>query len=70
MDLNELNDYFIDIVNLLEEYKWIYDFQVIDIFNNEILEDKFPIEVKKFLILKKDSIELIILIIISVENIL
>ena len=45
MNINELNDYFLNIINLLEDYKWIFDFQVIDIFNNNILEDKFPVEV-------------------------
>jgi hypothetical protein len=50
MNINELNDYFLNILNLLEEHKWIYDFQVIDIFNNDILEDKFPVEV--FIILE------------------
>ena len=46
--LNE--EYFMNIINLLKEYNWIYDFQVIDIFNNDTLENKFPIEVRKCLL--------------------
>ncbi len=45
MNIDELSDYLRSLLNLLDEYKWSYDFQVIEIFDNEILENKFPNEV-------------------------
>ena len=45
MNNSELDDYFKNLLSLLDEYKWIYDFQVTEIFNNDILENRFPNEV-------------------------
>jgi hypothetical protein len=40
-----MDEYFSKAIKFLNEYNWIYDFQLTEIFSNDILELKFPHEV-------------------------
>ena len=39
-------------INLLNDYKWLYDFQMTDVFSSNIFESSFPSEVS----LKKNNL--------------
>lgn len=40
-----MDEYFTKAIKFLTEYDWIYDFQLTEIFLNDLLELKFPYEV-------------------------
>lgn len=46
MENCEFNNYCRKILSLLDAYKWIYDFQLTEIFTIKLFEETFPSDVK------------------------
>ena len=40
--MDQLGEYFVDSVGLLDEHKWIYDFQMTELFSLPIMTQLFP----------------------------
>ncbi len=46
VDLNQIKKSLKKSIQILVNYKWLYDFQVTQIFTEQILEKKFPANVR------------------------